>query len=121
MTNVDKRWLLAVAVSAAAGAAVTARVLRRRRLKAQHGDHAEDLKTWENEGGKPYTTKDFTVINLPYFDYAEVLLQISIVMASVSILASSRGIFFFALSAAIMGGFLSANGFLLFFRLPFLH
>lgn len=51
MTNVDKRWLLAVAVSAAAGAAVTARVLRRRRLKAQHGDHAEDLKTWENEGG----------------------------------------------------------------------
>jgi hypothetical protein len=51
MTNVDKRWLLAVAVSAAAGAAVTARVLRRRRLKAQHRDHAEDLKTWENEGG----------------------------------------------------------------------
>jgi hypothetical protein len=51
MKNVDKRWLLAVAVSAAAGAAVTARVLRGRRLKAHHRDHAEDLKTWENEGG----------------------------------------------------------------------
>jgi hypothetical protein len=51
MTNIDKRWLLAVAVSAAAGAAVTAQVLRRRQLTAQHRDHTEDLKAWENEGG----------------------------------------------------------------------
>jgi hypothetical protein len=51
MKNVDKRWLLAVALSAAAGAAVAARVLRRRQLTAQHRDHAEDLKAWENEGG----------------------------------------------------------------------
>ena len=51
MTNIDKRWLLAIAVSAAAGAAFTALVLRHRRLTAQHRDHAEDLKAWENEGG----------------------------------------------------------------------
>jgi hypothetical protein len=51
MTNIDKRWLLALVVSVAAGAAVTARVLRRRRWMAQHHDHAEDLKVWENEGG----------------------------------------------------------------------
>ena len=51
MTKIDKRWLLAVAVSAAAGAAVTAQVLRRRQLLSQHRDHAEDLKAWENEGG----------------------------------------------------------------------
>jgi len=51
MKNIDKRWLLAVAVSAAAGAAVTAQVLRRRQLTAQHRDHAHDLKAWENEGG----------------------------------------------------------------------
>jgi hypothetical protein len=51
MTKIDRRWLLAVAVSAAAGAAVTAQLLRRRQLVAQHRDHAEDLKAWENEGG----------------------------------------------------------------------
>ena len=51
MTNIDKRWLLTIALSAAASAAVTAKVLRRRQLRAQHRDHAEDLKAWENEGG----------------------------------------------------------------------
>ena len=50
--NIDKRWLfLAVALSAAAGAAVTSQLLRRRQLVAQHRDHAADLKAWENEGG----------------------------------------------------------------------
>ena len=51
MLTIDKRWLLAIAVGAAAGATVTSQVLRRRQLKAQHLDHAEDVKTWENEGG----------------------------------------------------------------------
>lgn len=27
--------------------------------------------TWENEGGKPYETHDFTVVNHRYFDYAD--------------------------------------------------
>lgn len=50
--NIDKRWLyLAVALSAAAGAAVTSQLLRRRKQVAQQGDHAADLKAWENEGG----------------------------------------------------------------------
>jgi hypothetical protein len=54
MTNTDKGWVLgiaAVALGAAAGAAVTSTVLRRRQLMAQHREHAEDVKTWENEGG----------------------------------------------------------------------
>ena len=51
MMNIDKRWVLAIALSAAAGAAVTSRLMRRRQLMAQHRDHAEDVKTWENEGG----------------------------------------------------------------------
>ncbi len=57
----------------------------------------------------------------PYFDYAEVLLQISIVMASISILAVSRHIFYFALAAAGLGTALMVNGYLLIFRIPFLH
>jgi len=51
MTKLDKRWLVAVALSAAAGAAITAQLLRRRRRSVQHHDHTEDLKAWENEGG----------------------------------------------------------------------
>jgi len=57
----------------------------------------------------------------PYFDYAEVLLQIAIVMASIAILAHSRSIFCFALVSAVLGALFSLNGFLLLFRIPFFH
>lgn len=57
----------------------------------------------------------------PYFDYAEVLLQIAIVCSSVSILAASRPMFFFSLGIAALGAVSTLNGFLLFFRLGVLH
>jgi hypothetical protein len=57
----------------------------------------------------------------PYFDYAEVLLQISIVTASVSILSASRPTFWFSLALAITGALLTVNGFLLLVRVPLLH
>ena len=50
--NIDKRWLFGTAaLGAAAGAAVTSQVLRRRQVQAQHRDDAANLKTWEYEGG----------------------------------------------------------------------
>ena len=49
------------------------------------------------------------------------LLQISIVCASVSILSTSRPMFWFSSILAILGALSTMNGFLLFFRLPFLH
>jgi hypothetical protein len=57
----------------------------------------------------------------PYFDYAEVLLQIAIVLSSISILSSSRTVFWIALGSAVLGSVCSLNGYLLLFRLPFLH
>ena len=57
----------------------------------------------------------------PYFDYAEVLLQISIVAASVSILSTSRPMFWFSLVLALLGAVLTVNGFLLLVRIPLLH
>jgi hypothetical protein len=57
----------------------------------------------------------------PYFDYAEVLLQIAIVCASVSILSTSRPMFWFSTALAVLGAISTVNGFLLAFRLPFLH
>ena len=56
----------------------------------------QDAKALESE-------RDINRSKDPYFDYAEVLLQISIVMASISILAVSRYMFYFALIAAGLG------------------
>jgi len=71
--------------------------------KAEHLEHERDL----------YRGKD------PYFEYAEVLLQIGIVLASIAILAHSRLMFGFALISASLGTLLSINGFLMVVSLPF--
>ena len=71
--------------------------------EAKHLEHERDI----NRG------KD------PYFDYAEVLLQIAIVMSSIAILAHSRLMFGFSLVSATLGALLAANGFLMIVRLPF--
>jgi hypothetical protein len=57
----------------------------------------------------------------PYFLIAEALLQIAIVMSSVSILARSRVIFSFSLALAVIGAVLTANGYFMLFQLPFMH
>jgi hypothetical protein len=49
--NIDKHGCFSPSPQRAAGAAVTSQLLRRRKQVAQHGDHAADLKAWENEGG----------------------------------------------------------------------
>ena len=65
--------------------------------------------------------RDLNQAKDPYFDYAEVLLQIAIVCASVSILATSRPMFWFSSALALFGVLFTLNGFLLLFRIPFLH
>jgi hypothetical protein len=53
-----------------------------------------------------------------YFDYAEVLLQIAIVMSSISILSHSRLVFSVAVGASMLGSICSLNGYLLLFASP---
>ena len=53
--NIDKRWLLTIAVVASAAAAATVAATSRSRRR-NHGNahqlqHATDVKSWENEGG----------------------------------------------------------------------
>ena len=85
-----------------------------RRYGAEKKDIEKDAKRLEHE-------RDVNRDRDPYFDYAEVLLQIAIVCSSVSILASSRRMFWFSAALAVGGVVFTANGFLLFFRFPFLH
>jgi hypothetical protein len=72
----------------------------------------KEAKHLEHERDK-YRGKD------PYFEYAEVLLQIAIVMSSIAILAHSRLMFGFSLVSATLGALLAANGFLMIVHLPF--
>ena len=51
--KVNNRWflLLAVAVSAAVGAAFASKSRRYHRAVSDHREHKTHLKNWENEGG----------------------------------------------------------------------
>ena len=51
--KIEGNWylLLSVALSAALGAAIASKLLRRQRPTAHPPEHARDLKSWENEGG----------------------------------------------------------------------
>jgi len=84
------------------------------RMVADKKDIEKEAKTLEAERDR-HRNRD------PYFDFAEVFLQIAIVTASVSILSTSRPMFWFSLGLAVLGALLTANGFLQLLALPFLH
>jgi hypothetical protein len=82
--------------------------------------YAEEKKEIEEKARELEKERDRYRARDPYFDFGEVLLQIAIVLASMSILTGARAIFFTALGSAVLGLGLGLNGFFLFFRLPFL-
>jgi hypothetical protein len=62
--------------------------------------------------------RDHALKQDPYFDYAEALLQIAIVLVSVSIVADQRWLAWLAGGVGAIGGFLMLNGYLLFVTIP---
>ena len=85
-----------------------------KRYNAEKKDIEKDARKLESERDR-HRNRD------PYFDFAEVFLQIAIVTASVAILATSRQMFWFSLVLAVIGAILTVNGFTQLFTLPFLH
>lgn len=83
--------------------------------------YAAEKKQIEQDAKRLDAERDRNQKKDPYFDYAEVLLQIAIVMASISILARSQQIFLFSLACAATGAILTLNGYLLLFTIPFFH
>ncbi len=65
--------------------------------------------------------RDVSMKRDPYFDYGEVLLQLAIVLASVSILSSSRRVLAVSFLAGVLGAGLTINGFCLLVDIPFLN
>jgi hypothetical protein len=92
-----------------------------KKMAEEEARYGAEKKEVEKEAKKLEHERDVNRDKDPYFDYGEVLLQIAIVMASVSILSGSRLVFYFALVSAILGALFSLNGFFLIFRISFFH
>ncbi len=82
------------------------------RYNAEKKDIEKDAKRLEHE-------RDVNRVRDPNFDFAEALLQIAVVIASVSILSTSRPLYGVSIVFAVVGALLSLNGFLLVVHLPF--
>jgi hypothetical protein len=82
--------------------------------------YAGEKKEIEDKARELERERDQNRARDPYFDFGEVLLQIAIVLASMSILTRARPVFHASLVAAILGVMLGLDGFVLLFRLPFL-
>lgn len=93
----------------------------RKKMEAEEKRYNSEKKEIEAEARKLEHERDLNRDRDPYFDYAEVLLQIAIVMATVAILATSPPMYVFSIVLAFVGALLSLNGFLLLVRIPFLH
>jgi Domain of unknown function (DUF4337) len=83
--------------------------------------YAAEKKDIEKDAKKLEHARDVFRERHPYFEFGEVLLQIAIVSASVSILSTSRQMFWFSLVLAVLGTVLTVNGYTRLFTLPFLH
>lgn len=84
-----------------------------KRFASEKLDIETKARTFEHE-------RDVSMARDPYFDYAEVMLQLSIILASVSIISGSRAVLKLSLAAAGVGALLGFNGFTLLMKLPFL-
>jgi hypothetical protein len=90
-----------------------------KKLTDEEARYNAEKKEIEKEAKKLEHERDVNRGKDPYFEYGEVLLQIAIVMASISILSGSRPVLYFALVGAVLGALFSLNGFFLIFRIPF--
>ena len=91
------------------------------KVSAEEVRLSKDKQAISVEAKKQEHERDVNRDKDPYFDFGEALMQIAIVMSSVSIIANSRPAFIFSIGAAVLGSLVTLNGFLLLFRLPFLH
>jgi hypothetical protein len=78
----------------------------------------EGKKELMAQARKHETARDRALRQDPYFDYAEVLLQITIVLISVAIVADQRWLTWVAIATGGVGALFMLNGFLLLVAIP---
>jgi hypothetical protein len=80
------------------------------------GEGTDELKV---RGKTLEAKRDHAMRKDPYFDYGQALLQIAIVLASVSIITGGSSLLVMSVLLAGIGGALTFNGFTLAFTLPY--
>ncbi|MBF0441418.1 MAG: DUF4337 domain-containing protein [Oligoflexales bacterium] len=88
---------------------------------AEEQRYNSEKKEIEQKAKQKENERDLYLAKDPYFDYAEVLLQISIVMASIAIIAGSFPVMVVSAVVALIGAFFSFNGFFMLLKLPFMN
>ena len=83
----------------------------------ESGEGKKELLAKAREAEK---ARDEAMEKGPYFDFAGLLLQLSIILISVVLITERRTLYLSGMSAAAVGAFLSLDGFFLFLRIPFL-
>ncbi|MDO8979758.1 MAG: DUF4337 domain-containing protein [Afipia sp.] len=102
-------------------------------IKAKADDYRKIVERYESEPetgegkkeliarAKEFEQKrDHALKQDPYFDYAEALLQIAIVLISVSIVATLPWLAFMGGTVGLVGAALMVNGYLLLIEIPFM-
>ncbi len=83
-------------------------------------DTGEGLKELLAKGKSLEAKRDLAMRRDPYFDYGQALLQIAIVLASVSIITGGTSLLVLSMLLAGAGTFLTLNGFTLAYTLPYI-
>jgi hypothetical protein len=121
--EMEGAWLAVPNLPAEARAALESRADAYRKTVARYESEPDT-----NEGKKELVARakeheakrDRALKQDPYFDYAEALLQIAIVLISVAIVSGVAWLAFFGGAIGGVGALLMLNGFLLLVELPFL-
>lgn len=83
-------------------------------------DTGEGLKELLVRGKSLEAKRDYAMRKDPYFDYGQALLQIAIVLASVSIITGGTSLLVMSILLAAVGTVSMLNGFTLAYSLPFI-
>jgi hypothetical protein len=122
-SEIETAWANHSALPAEAKSALQAKVEEYKKTIARYESEPET-----QEGKKELLARardheqkrDHALAQDPYFDYAEALLQIAIVLISVSIVAEQVWLSFIGGGLGVIGTLLMLNGFLLLVRIPLL-
>ena len=90
----------------------------RAKYKAKAEEYAREKQEIRHQAEEFEKERDVAARKDPYFDFAEVFLQIAIVLASVAMLSGKKWSFHASLGLAGLGVVLTVNGFLLLMKIP---
>ena len=119
--EIELAWTVVPTLPDSARAALSAKSADYRKTAARYNsepDTGEGKKELLAKAREHDTKRDKALKQDPYFDYAEALLQIAIVLISVSIVADQRWLTLLGAGLGVIGGFLMINGFLLLVEIP---